>query len=159
MGLEVSGDATTSVSTEIKNSCLNLLIRREHSQKELLTKLTTKGFKAEDIVPVIAELAEQGWQSNTRYAESYTRHRLKKGYGALAISYELKQNGITHFDIDTVLLDIADDWLTLITQVYQKKYHDHNNISVAERAKRTRFLLQRGFDNRLIQELFNSFKK
>jgi regulatory protein len=150
--------AEQSAPSPIKDACLNLLIRREHSQKELLTKLTAKGFEADAVLPVISELAAQGWQSDTRYAESYTRHRLKKGYGVLAIRYELKQHGITNFDIDTMLLDITDSWLTLITEVYQKKYHDDNNMSLAERAKRTRFLLQRGFDNRLIQELFNSLK-
>ena len=150
--------AEQSAPSSIKDACLNLLIRREHSQKELLTKLTAKGFDADAVLPVIAELAEQGWQSDTRYAESYTRHRLKKGYGAVAIRYELKQHGITNFDVYAVLLDITDSWLSLITEVYQKKYHDDNNISLTERAKRTRFLLQRGFDNRLIQELFNSLR-
>jgi regulatory protein len=153
------GDAINRVSTEIKNTCLRLLMRREHSQKELLTKLSAKGFEKNDSLPVITALAEQGWQSDTRYAESYTRHRLKKGYGALAISHELKQNGVTDFDIDPVLLDIADNWLSLIEQVYQKKYGADKTISLPERAKRTRFLLQRGFDNTLIQQLFSNAKK
>jgi regulatory protein len=156
--LNAIGDAVR-VSNQIKDSCLRLLMRREHSQKELLTKLKAKGFNPTDILPIIAELAEQGWQSDIRYAESYTRHRLKKGYGALAIAHELKQNGITEFDIDSVLADVADDWLLLIKQVYEKKYGDDKKLSLPERAKRTRFLLQRGFDSRLIQQLFNSFKK
>jgi regulatory protein len=134
-------------------------MRREHSQKELLIKLIAKDFQKNDILPVITELAAQGWQSDDRYAESYARHRLKKGYGAVAITYELKQNGITDFDIERVLIDIADNWLSLIEQVYQKKYGAHKPLSLPERAKRTRFLLQRGFDNGLIQQLFNSLKK
>jgi regulatory protein len=156
--LNTIGD-TYRVSSQIKDSCLRLLMRREHSQKELLTKLKAKGFKQEDSLPIIAELAEQGWQSDTRYAESYTRHRLQKGYGALAIAHELKQNGITDFDIDSVLFNVADDWLSLIKQVYEKKYPDDKKLSLPERAKRTRFLLQRGFNSRLIQQLFNSFKR
>lgn len=148
------------VAKQIKDTCLRLLMRREHSQKELLKKLITKGFQQEDILPVITELAEQGWQSDQRYAESYTRHRLQKGYGELAITYELKQNGIKDFDIESVLFDIADDWLSLIQQVYKKKYGDNNKkLSSPERAKQTRFLLQRGFNPMLIQQLFNSFKK
>ncbi|CAG1020083.1 Regulatory protein RecX [Patescibacteria group bacterium] len=150
--------AEKSAPNPIKDACLRLLVRREHSQKELLNKLTAKGFNPKDIQAVIAELAEQGWQSDTRYAESYTRHRLKKGYGAIAISYELKQNGINGFDIDSVLFDVANDWLSLIKQVYEKKYGDDKKPSLSEKAKRTRFLLQRGFDNGLIQALFNSFK-
>ncbi len=159
MVLDADRNAINPISTEIKNSCLRLLMRREHSQKELLTKLLLRGFNKEDSLPVIAELADQGWQSDSRYAESYARHRIQKGYGSLAIAYELKQNGITDFDIDRVLIDIADNWLSLIEQVYQKKYGAHKALSLPERAKRTRFLLQRGFDNGLIQQLFNSLKK
>jgi regulatory protein len=158
MALGKDSDMENSVSTDIKNSCLYLLTRREHSQKELLTKLVAKGFKSADIAPVIAELAAQGWQSDTRYAESYTRHRLKQGYGELAIAYELKQNGITGFDIESILFDVTESWLSLIEQVYQKKYPDNKNLSLSERAKRSRFLLQRGFSSTLIQQLFNSFK-
>jgi regulatory protein len=159
MDLDTGRDAINRISTDIKDSCLRLLMRREHSQKELLSKLTAKGFHKDDILPVITELAEQGWQSDTRYAESYTRHRLKKGYGALAIAHELKQNGITDFDIDAVLFDVADDWLSLIKQVYEKKYADDKKLSLPERAKRTRFLSQRGFNSALIQQLFNSLRK
>ena len=146
------------VSSQIKEAALRLLSYREHSQKELFNKLSAKGFNIADIQPVLQELAEQGWQSDTRYAESYTRHRLKKGYGALAINHELKQNGILNFDIDAVLFDIADDWLSLISEVYKKKYGEHQKLSLAEQAKRSRFLLQRGFSPTLIQQLFNSLK-
>ncbi len=159
MTVDAGRDADNAVSTDIKNTCLRLLMRREYSQKELLTRLSAKGFEKNDILPVITELAAQGWQSDTRYAESYTRHRLKKGYGAVAITHELKQNGVTDFDIDRVLVDIADDWLSLIEQVYQKKYGAHKPLSLTERAKCTRFLLQRGFDNSLIQQLFGRAKK
>lgn len=147
----------TDSKQHIKDAALRLLSYREHSQKELLNKLNAKGFEPSDIQPVLNELAEQGWQSDTRYAESYTRHRLKKGFGALAIHHELKQNGILHFDIDAVLLDVADDWLVLITQVYEKKYGTHQKLSLAEHAKRSRFLLQRGFSSALIQQFFKSF--
>lgn len=67
------------VSTEIRESCLQLLARREHSQKELLNKLLIKGFNKDVILAVIEELAKQGWQSDLRYAESYARHRIEKG--------------------------------------------------------------------------------
>ena len=63
----------------IKDYCLSLLVRREHSQKELLNKSLLKGWGSDDIVIVIDELAVQAWQSDSRYAESFTRHRINKG--------------------------------------------------------------------------------
>jgi regulatory protein len=149
----MQGDAGVSVSKQVKDSCLRLLVRREHSQKELLTKLTAKGFNKDDILPVVAELAEQGWQSDSRYAESYTRHRLQKGFGSVAIQYELKQNGVMTVNVDEVMLTLADSWLELLEQVYHKKYDHNTRLSRSEWAKRCRFLMQRGFPSTLMTTL------
>ena len=153
MVLDADRNAINPISTEIKNSCLRLLMRREHSQKELLTKLMAKGFNKDAVLLVVAELAEQGWQSDSRYAESYTRHRLQKGYGALAIGYELKQKGVTAVNLDNILLAFANSWLEHLEQVYHKKYDHNTRLSRSEWAKRCRFLMQRGFPSTLITAL------
>ncbi|MEI6706829.1 MAG: regulatory protein RecX [Methylococcales bacterium] len=153
MVLDADRDAINPISTEIKNSCLRLLMRREHSQKELLTKLLLRGFNKEDSLPVIAELTSQGWQSDSRYAESYARHRIQKGYGSLAIAYELKQNGVEAVNLDTIMLAFADSWLELLEQVYHKKYDHDTRLSRSEWAKRCRFLMQRGFPSTLMTAL------
>ncbi len=122
-------DATNSVSREIKESCLRLLTWREHSQKELLNKLLVKGFDKDDILTVIDKLAEQGWQSDSRYAESYTRHRIQKGYGPLFIAYELRQNGVDEADLEDIVQQTVGSWMELLEQVYTKKYaHDRSWI-------------------------------
>ena len=150
---DTSRDEKVCVSTDIKNSCLRLLMRREHSQKELLTKLTAKGFNKDAVLPVILELAEQGWQSDSRYAESYTRYRIQKGFGSVAIQYELKQNGVTAFNVDNIMLAFADSWMELLEQIYHKKYDHNTRLSRSEWAKRCRFLIQRGFSSTLITAL------
>ncbi len=102
-----------------------MLARREHSQKELLNKLLLKGFDKDDILAVIDELAQQGWQSDSRYAESYTRHRIQKGYGPVLIAYELRQNGIDAVNLEDIVQKAAGSWMELLEQVYTKKYgHD-----------------------------------
>ncbi len=143
-----------SIAHDIKNQCLRLLTRREHSQKELLTKLMQKGFERADIQPVIDDLAENNWQSDNRFAECYARYRLQKGFGAVAIRYELSQKGIDVAvnTLNDILLTIADDWLDLLTQVYCKKYGDIVPISRHDWSKRNRFLLQRGFSSSQITQ-------
>jgi regulatory protein len=143
-----------SVAHDIKNNCLRLLARREHSQKELLTKLIQKGFSPADIQLVIDDLAENNWQSDDRFAECYARYRLQKGFGAVAIRYELSQKGIDVAvnTLNDVLLTIADDWLDLLTHVYCKKYGDIVPISRHDWSKRSRFLLQRGFSSSQITQ-------
>ena len=147
-------DAITRVSKEIKESCLRLLARREHSQKELLNKLLFKGFDKDEILDVIEELALQGWQSDSRYAESYARHRIQKGYGPLSIAYELRQNGVDEVDLEEIVQKTAGSWMELLEQVYTKKYNRDTFLDRNEWAKRCRFLMQRGFSGTMISALF-----
>ncbi|MDD1617994.1 MAG: recombination regulator RecX [Methylococcaceae bacterium] len=143
------------VSKEIKESCLRLLARREHSQKELLNKLLVKGLAKDDILAVIDELAQQGWQSDSRYAESYTRHRIQKGYGPIFIAYELRKNGIDAVNFEDIMQKMADSWMELLEQVYIKKYGHDLLLDRNEWAKRSRFLMQRGFSGTMISALFD----
>jgi regulatory protein len=148
-------DAKYYVSTEIKESCLRLLARREHSQKELLNKLLVKGFDKDEILAVIEELAGQGWQSDSRYAESYTRHRIQKGYGPLFVAYELRKNGVDAVNLEDIVHKSAGSWMDLLEQVYTKKYGYDSRMDRNEWAKRSRFLMQRGFSGTMISALFD----
>ena len=148
-------DAINCDSTQIKESCLRLLARREHSQKELLNKLVVKGFDKDEILAVIEELALQGWQSDSRYAESYARHRIQKGYGPISIAYELRKNGIDAFNLEDIVHNTVGSWVDLLEQVYTKKYGHHSLFDRNEWAKRSRFLMQRGFSGTMISALFD----
>ena len=147
--------AISSDLKQIKESGLRLLARREHSQKELLNKLLLRGFGKAEILVVIDEFALQGWQSDSRYAESYARSRILKGYGPVWISYELKKNGIEAVDLEDIVCKTAGSWLELLEQVYTKKYGHDLRIDRNEWAKRSRFLMQRGFSGTMISALFD----
>ncbi|MDD1624045.1 MAG: recombination regulator RecX [Methylococcaceae bacterium] len=148
-------DGINRVSKEIKESCLRLLARREHSQKELLNKLLVKGLAKDDILAVVEELALQGWQSDLRYAESYARHRIQKGYGPVSVAYELRQNGVDAINLEDIVQQVAGSWMELLEQVYTKKYGHDLLMDRIEWAKRSRFLLHRGFSGAMISALFD----
>jgi regulatory protein len=139
---------------KIRELCLRLLSRREHSQQELLEKLASKGFDRAETQLIVDDLAAQGWQSNQRFAESYSRYRIKKGYGPIKIICELQQRGIEDYDLDAVVMDIADGWSEVLDQVYIKKYPDDKVLTNKEWFKRNRFLQQRGFSGEMIKTLF-----
>ncbi len=143
------------VAAEIEEVCLRLLAQREHSQKELLNKLALRGFDRDDALPVIAALAEQGWQDDLRYAENYARFRIQKGYGAIRVRHELKQKGIAAFDLDSIVKKEAGSWMALLEQVYRKKYSQDTSMDRNEWARRSRFLLHRGFSGAMIGALFD----
>jgi regulatory protein len=143
------------VYKDIKETCLRLLARRDHSRKELLNKLTGKGFDREDVSAVIDELVQQGWQDDQRYARNYARYRMQKGYGPVRIKYELRQNGVDEIDLDAVLQESDNSWMDLLEQVYNKKYNHKKNLDRNEWAKRSRFLLHRGFTGEMISALLD----
>ncbi len=142
---------------EIKDVCLRLLAGREHSKKELLQKLTVRGFDKDMALAVIDDFVQEGWQDDGRYAENYARSRILKGYGPVRIAYELQQNGVDLeiVDLEEIVQATAGSWMALLEQVYRKKFgQDENQLEVNEWAKRSRFLVQRGFTGAMLSELF-----
>ncbi|MBE0470050.1 MAG: regulatory protein RecX [Methyloprofundus sp.] len=143
----------------IKEACLQYLIRREHSQQELLQKVSAKGFPRLDIESVITELIEQGLQSDARFAESYARSRVHRGFGPLLIKAELQQRGAGDYYFDMAVEDIVGSWQALLAQVYEKKYGtDNADLDIKEQLKRSRFLQQRGFSNEMIRDLLQNYR-
>lgn len=147
---------------EIRNICLRLLVARDHSKTELLNKLAVKGFDKACAQTVVDELAEEGWQDDSRYAESYARSRIVKGYGPVRIGYELRLQGIAlgsmdngaSFDLEAIAQAEAGGWSALLERVYRKKYRPVIKLTYGEWARRSRFLTQRGFSGDMIAELF-----
>ncbi len=138
----------------IKDVCLRLLARREHSRLELKNKLLSRGLDKDRIERVMDDLVEQDWLSDSRFAECYARQRIEKGFGPNRIDYELRQLGIENFDLEEIVTEVAGNWLKVLEQVYRKKYRQDDTITLPEWSKRSRFLLQRGFSGGMISALF-----
>jgi regulatory protein len=147
------------VARNIRETCLRLLARREHSRKELLDKMVIKGFNKDDVLAVIDELVLQGWQNDQRYAESYVRYRMQKGAGPIRIINELRQTGIDAAIVDEIMQKTGGSWMDLLERVYLRKYKQDTSVDRNEWAKRSRFLLQRGFSTDMISALYASLFK
>jgi len=131
-----------------------MLSRREHSQHELLQKLSAKEFDRSEINELLEEFKEKNWQSDTRFAESYSRSRWLKGFGPIRIQLELQARGIDSSIND--VLDEQPDWTELLRDLHSKKYGRQAPNDLKERAKRTRFLLHKGYSHEMINQLFNN---
>lgn len=132
---------TSDLASAFEAQCLQALSRREHSKGELLAKKAAE-LDEESAVAVIEGLAERGWQSDWRYCQSYVRSKSNSGNGALKIKQGLQRSGISAEMLREALEEI--DWFALAAQVYVKKY-PQTTKDRAERAKRQRFMVQRGF--------------
>lgn len=124
-----------------ENFCITALARREHTRAELASK-ADKTIAPEIITAVLDKLAEAGYQSDARFCHSYVRSKAAKGDGGIKIRHALKQKGVS----DALIRDAMDsvDWSAVAAATYCKKYSAPVSTP-AERAKRQRFMVQRGF--------------
>lgn len=132
-------------ATDAYRRGLGLLVRREHSRKELARKLRAKGLEPDDAAQALEQLAEAGWQDDTRFAEMLIRTRLGAGYGPLHIRAELAQHGIPDADAASLLADAAPDWPDLARDALRRRYAGRPAADRAEELKRAHFLVRRGF--------------
>ena len=127
---------------------LKMLMRREHSQLELLNKLQLKGFDDVDIKRSIDLLIEQKYQSDERFSEAFILMRYNQGKGPVIISSELRKRGIENFDLSIF------DWLELVKDIRKKKFGHNLPSDFKTQAKQKRFLASRGFSFDEINKAF-----
>lgn len=105
------------------------------------------------IATEINKLTVEGLQSDARLAEAYIRSRSNQGHGPLKISAELRNKEVSGRIISAEMNESGIDWGLLIEKVTIKKYGEfslNEPLDMAFKAKRNRFLIQRGFSYELI---------
>jgi regulatory protein len=124
-----------------------LLVRREHSRRELKRKLTARGVAAEEAEAAVERLAGQGWQDDDRFAESLARSRAAAGYGPLRIRAELAAHGLAGEQIEAALAACEADWSENARHAIARRYRAAELSDPARRRKAAEFLFRRGFDH------------
>lgn len=139
-------DKLTAINpVDIRLSAMNFLARREHSRRELKQKLV-KRFRDDELVEEqLDRLAEEGLQSDVRFAESFLRQRLSRGHGPIRIRQEMRQRGITDDEINAAIEAEEPNWCDLAEGAYQRKFGARPAEDIKEKARRSRFMLYRGF--------------
>ena len=144
---------TNETFSDVYNKALDLLSRREHSQKEVTLKLQKKFKNSEEIYEVIEKLVANNIINDTRFTEHYINSRKRRGFGSKKISYELLSKGISESIIDSALSNM-DDWKELAKKEFNKKYKDGPSVDFKIRSKQKNFLLNRGFSFEEIESVF-----
>lgn len=141
-----------SLENDIRIKAMDLLARREHGRFELFTKLTQRfADQAVVIDSVLNRLIEEGLLSDHRFAESFVRQRIAKGQGPVRIRQELRQREIAGELISQAMDEVDIDWWDLAEQIARRRFGTAAPGDFKEKAKRMRFLQQRGFTFEQIQ--------
>jgi len=138
----------------IYNKALDILSRREHSQKELSDKLIKKFNITELVDLVIHGLLEKNLLNDYRYSESYVVARKRKGFGPKKIGYELVSRGVNENTASEVI-DAEGGWNEAALKAFNKKFKAGIGEDFKEQNKQKAFLQNRGFSFQEIDSVFN----
>lgn len=145
-----------SCPKEARKKAMDFLARREYGQSELIGKLVDKGFDRDVAQRAIVKLAEEGLQSDRRFAESFVQSRINQGKGPVRIRLDLGQRGTNEAAIEIALQDAAANWRELAREIRYKKFGRARPADFKAKAKQMRFLQYRGFEPDHIQAALGS---
>jgi regulatory protein len=125
---------------------LSLLVRREHSRKELTRKLTARGIGAEAASAAVERLAGEGWQDDARFAEMLVRSRAASGYGPRYIQVELETHGLDSAQVIAAMTTFEGDWRELARDLVARRFGPEGPQGLPQQRKAADLLMRRGFD-------------
>ena len=137
----------------VRAVALRLLARREHSTRELTTKLTARGYEQQTVLAVIEALADRNLLSEGRFVDEFVASRLRRGSGPVKIREELRGRGVAESLVDNALSERRREWLTNAEAARRKRFGAKLPGDFEERARQARFLQQRGFSAEQIRQV------
>ena len=99
----------------------------------------------------VDKLTASGLQSDARLAEAFVRSRVNRGQGPIKVKMGLRQKGVDDSLIEQAMAQAEVDWQALAIEIAARKFAREDfggkdsNLTAKLRAKRQRFLQQRGF--------------
>ena len=110
---------------------------------------------------MIATLIEENYLNEERFAITYAggKWRIKR-WGRVKIKYELKQRGVSEYNIKKAMRQIdEDEYLRILDKLVKEKYDSLRNVQPLMRKKKTFFyMVGRGFESALVLKLMDKKK-
>lgn len=118
-----------------------MLYRRDHSEKELRTKLN-QWYTAEAVDIAVAKAEEQKWLKNPEELSQIMGGWLhRRGKGLRTVNQKLKEKGLPPVARD------ADKELEKARALLVKKFRNQAKLDFKDKQKAYRMLASRGFDH------------
>ena len=137
----------------VYNKALDIVSRREHSEKEIKNKLLEKFDAPEIIEQVVLKLIENNLINDVRFAEMYVLIRKRKGFGPKKIQFELMARGIDD-SISSLVITEEGSWKEAAQKAFNKKFKNGASQEFNQRNKQKSFLQNRGFSFEEIDSVF-----
>ena len=140
------------MAVSLREKALRFLARREHTRSELGRKLLEHGETTEELEQLLNDLSARGLLSDERYAEMRINARSAR-FGNARLAYELRTQGVAE-DLVCSALESCEDELSRAHKVFIQKFGEYTKQTTPnERARQTRFLINRGFSRETIRRV------
>ena len=140
----------------------NYCAYQERAHSEVRSKCFDLGLKGEHIDQVIAQLVEENFLNEERFAIAFAGGRFRmKQWGRRKISQELKMKQVSAYCIKKALQQIdEEDYMQALHKLAEKKYASLRGEQHLKRQYKTmQYLLQRGFEQELVREIVEQIAK
>jgi regulatory protein len=128
---------------------------QERAQSEVEKRLRDYGFDTEDAFALISHLITNNFLNEQRFAEAFTSGKVRiKRWGRRKIYNELIQKQVSKNTIqaafDTIDLEVYENNLFFLAE---RKYAETKGDSYERKMKTARFLIGKGYEFELIQDV------
>ncbi len=133
--------------TKARDYAFSVLSHKMLTEKQLIDRLTEKGYDKAVSSEVVRELCSLGYINDEEYARLFLEHCKAKLWGKKKISYEMKQKGLSDETIALCLESFCEEDIeNEIVRVIRQKYQGSDLCDFKVKSRITRFLASRGFD-------------
>jgi len=129
-----------------ERAALTLLARRDYAGGELAARLRERGYDADIVAQLVAELGDRRLLNDERYAGHFVEYHRQRGQGPERIRRDLAAAGVAAAFIDAALA-AGGDWAALARSVRSRRFGPALPENWREKARQARFLQYRGFSN------------
>ncbi|MGF7233021.1 regulatory protein RecX [Arachidicoccus sp.] len=134
---------------------------QERSHQEVKDKLYGFGLYKKDVEPIMAELIEENYLNEERFAQMFVGGKFRiKQWGRIKIINELKQKKVSPYNIKIALREIDEPtYLQTLEKMALKKWESlRADQYIVREEKTTKYLMQKGYEINLIREVLQKIR-
>lgn len=150
------------ISPEIlKRKIENYCVYQERCQQEVRNKLYELGGQTKDIEQLIANLIENNFLNEERFAKAYAGGKFRiKQWGKIKIINELKFRRISEYCIKSALKQIdEDDYHLTLKNILEKKKVNYILCSPTQKLALAKYAISKGFESSMVWAELNNKEK
>lgn len=135
---------------------------QERSHSEVKNKLYGFGLYKSDVEELLSKAIEEDYLNEERFAELFAGGKFRmKSWGKVKIVYELRQKGVSSYNINRGLKAIPDeDYKSTLQKLAANKWNSlEGEHPLSRQAKTVSYLQQKGYELPLIQPVVLQLRK